>query len=111
MSFNEIVDIALELIKTHPIILAIPVVIIMIPIGLHLLVKFSRQRVKTEPKDESIEKMKKLDSHDFTILDFLKYDYETYYEKHNAELILAKDYLTGKKILFCPYFNHEIKCV
>ena len=111
MSFNEIVDIGLELIKTHPIILAIPVVIIMIPIGLHLLVKFSRQRVKTEPKEKSIEKMKKLDSHDFTILDFLKYDYETYYEKHAAELILAKDDLTGKKFLFCTYFNHEIDWV
>ena len=111
MSFNEIVDMALSVIKAHPIILAIPVVIIMIPIGLHLLVKFSRQRVKTNDKDKDLEKMKKLDSHDFTILDFYEFDYENYYEKHAAELILAKDDLTGDKFLFSTFFNHDVDWV
>ncbi len=111
MSFNEIINIVLTIIKEHPIILAIPVVIILILIGFYLLIRFSRQRVKTNDKDKDLEKMKKLDSHDFTILDYYKFDYENYYEKHAAELILAKDDLTGDKFLFSTFFNHDVDWV
>ena len=100
----------LDFIKSHPLIWIIPIVIIILIIVLAIIKKI-KNRPKKEDPTKAMEKMKKLEERSFTLLDYCRFDYETYYTKHCAELLLAKDDETDKKFIFSLVYNHEVDWV
>ncbi len=94
--------------KYLPIAIGAIVGLIVLIVIIVVLVKVIKNLTRKEKPDKALDKIDSLEEHTFTILDYYKFDFETYYSKYRAELVLAKDDETEDKFLFAPDDIHPI---